>query len=97
MSERLSFRHLQPFSALMQEVYYINERIMTGDIVSSKFALPVVRKAIDEHAELMVKDGASQVRIEPYCAAGGWVGLTYSYVLNGDFTFQGSCVPRRIS
>jgi len=95
VSEALSFRHLDGFNALMSEVYYVNERIMTGDIVSAKFALPQVRKLIAEYKAKMQEDGATSVAVEPYCAAGGWVGLTYSYAF-GDVTFQGSTVPRRL-
>ena len=81
--------------ALFSEVYFVNERIMTGDIVSNKFALPRVQKLIAEYKSTMEADGASLVSIQPYAAAGGWVGLTYSYCLAGE-TFQGSSVPRRL-
>lgn len=91
----MTFRHLAGFNALLSEVYYVNERIMTGDINSAKLALPRVRKLIAEYKTTMEEDGLSAVSIEPYAAAGGWVGLTYSYAF-GDETFQGSHVPRRL-
>ena len=82
-------------ASLFSDVFFVNERIMAGDICSAKTALPRVRKLIEDHSRLIVQAGGKSVRIEPYQAAGGWVGLTYSFVINGK-PCVGSTVPRRV-
>lgn len=81
---------------LLIELYETNERIMTGDICSNKTALPLCRKLCEQYAKQYAKDGCADIRLEPYLAAGGWVGITYSYNPPGESPVVGSQVPRRI-
>jgi hypothetical protein len=92
-----SFRHLDGMVALLSEVYEINERIMTGDICSAKTAIQSERmkKLLHHYHEALHEDGAVKVSLQAYAAAGGWVGITYSYELDG-FEVAGSQVPRRV-
>jgi hypothetical protein len=92
-----SFRHLDGMVALLSEVYEINERIMTGDICSAKSAIASSRmkKLLHHYHEALHEDGAMKVSLQAYAAAGGWVGITYSYEFDG-FEVAGSQVPRRI-
>jgi hypothetical protein len=92
-----SFRHLDGMVALLSEVYEINERIMTGDICSAKTALAStkMKKILHHYHEALHEDGAVKVSLQAYAAAGGWVGITYSYELDG-FEIAGSQVPRRV-
>jgi hypothetical protein len=92
-----SFRHLDGMVALLSEVYEINERIMTGDICSAKSAIASSRmkKLLHHYHEALHEDGAVNVSLQAYAAAGGWVGITYSYELDG-FEVAGSQVPRRV-
>lgn len=93
-----SFQHLDGMLALMSELYEINERIMCGDIVSAKAAIKSTRmdKLLRHYHEALSEDGASAISLDVFVAAGGWVGLTYSYQLSDGFTVTGSCTPRRV-
>jgi len=88
------FKHLRSFTALAEEVWHINDRIITGDYARAKFAIPHVERIIREYSELMTKDGATQISIKPYIAAGDAIGLCWSYNMD-DCQLQGSFVPRR--
>lgn len=92
-----SFRHLDGMVALLSEVYHINERIMTGDICSNKTAIASgrMKKLLHHYHEALHEDGATKISLQAYAAAGGWVGITYSYELADGFTITGSQVPRR--
>jgi hypothetical protein len=92
-----SFRHLDGMVALLSEVYHINERILTGDICSNKTAIVSTRmkKLLNHYHEALSEDGASKISLQAYAAAGGWVGITYSYEIDG-FEVAGSQVPRRV-
>ena len=83
--------------ALLSEVYEVNERIMTGDICSAKSAIAStnMKKMLSHYHEALHEDGATKVSLQAYIAAGGWVGVTYSYELDG-FEVSGSQVPRRV-
>lgn len=93
-----SFRHLDGMTALLSEIYEINERVMCGDLVSAKAAIasPRMPKLIRHYHEALSEDGAQAIYLEPFVAAGGWVGLTYSYTLPDGFTVSGSVTPRRV-
>jgi hypothetical protein len=86
--------HLAGFNALLSEIYYINESIMTGDCVSAKHALPRVRKLLNEYKATMESEGATEVDFDPYVAAGGWIALRFSYKVAGNPYF-GAMTPRR--
>jgi hypothetical protein len=81
---------------LLIELHEVNERIMAGDICSNKTALPRCHKLCGQYAKQYAKDGCADIRLEPYLAAGGWVGITYSYAPPGCEPVSGSSVPRRI-
>jgi hypothetical protein len=91
------FRHLDAMRHLLIEIYEINERIMTGDILGPKSAIAStnVKKMLAHYHEALHEDGATNVSLQAYVAAGGWVGITYSYELDG-FEVAGSQVPRRV-
>ena len=92
-----SFKHLDGMVALLSEIYEINERIMTLDIVSNKAAIASgrMKKLLDHYHEALSEDGATKISLQAYAAAGGWVGITYSYEIDG-FEVAGSQVPRRV-
>ena len=92
-----NFQHLEGMRNLLLEIYEVNERIMTGDIVSAKAAIAStnVKKILTHYHEALHEDGAIKVSLQAYVAAGGWVGITYSYELDG-FEVAGSQVPRRV-
>jgi hypothetical protein len=92
-----AFKHLDGMVALLSEVYEINERIMTGDICSAKSAIASgrMKKLLHHYHEALHEDGAVKVSLQAYAAAGGWVGVTYSYTFDG-FEVAGSQVPRRV-
>ena len=91
------FRHLDGMRNLLAEIYEVNERIMTGDICSAKSAIAStnVKKILSHYHEALHEDGAVKVSLQAYVAAGGWVGIQYSYELDG-FEVAGSQVPRRV-
>ena len=91
------FRHLEGMRNLILEIYEVNERIMTGDICSAKAAIAStnVKKILSHYHEALHEDGAVKVSLQAYVAAGGWVGITYSYELDG-YEVSGSQVPRRV-
>ena len=92
-----NFRHLDGMVALLSEIYEINERVMCGDIVSNKAAIASdrMKKLLNHYHEALSEDGATNISLQVYAAAGGWVGITYSYNLDG-FEVAGSQVPRRV-
>ena len=92
-----NFQHLDGMRALLSEIYEVNERIMTGDICSPKAAIAStnLKKILHHYHEALHEDGATKVSLQAYVAAGGWVGITYSYELDG-FEVAGSQVPRRV-
>jgi hypothetical protein len=92
-----NFQHLEGMRNLLLEIFEVNERIMTGDIVSAKAAIAStnVKKILTHYHEALHEDGAVKVSLQAYVAAGGWVGVQYSYELDG-FEVAGSQVPRRV-
>ena len=92
-----AFQHLDGLVALLSEIYEINERILTLDICSAKTAIASTRmkKLLNHYHEALHEDGAVKVSLQAYVAAGGWVGITYSYEVDG-FEIAGSQVPRRV-
>ena len=92
-----NFQHLEGMRNLLTEIYEVNERIMTGDICSAKTAIQSdrMKKLLHHYHEALSEDGAVKVSLQAYAAAGGWVGITYSYELDG-FEVAGSQVPRRV-
>jgi hypothetical protein len=92
-----NFKHLEGMRNLILEIYEVNERIMTGDICSAKSAIAStnVKKIMSHYHEALHEDGATNVSLQAYAAAGGWVGIQYSYELDG-FEVAGSQVPRRV-
>jgi len=91
------FRHLEGMRNLLIEIFEVNERIMTGDIISAKAAIAStnLKKILNHYHEALHEDGAVKVSLQAYVAAGGWVGIQYSYELDG-FEVAGSQVPRRV-
>jgi hypothetical protein len=92
-----SFQHLDGMVGLLSELYHLNSRIECGDIVSAKAAIASgrMKKLLHHYHEALHEDGATKVSLQAYAAAGGWVGITYSYELDG-FEVAGSQVPRRV-
>ena len=91
------FTHLDGLRGLFVELHEVNDRILTGDIVSAKAALKTreMKRILTHYAEALSEDGATAVFLDPFVAAGGWVGITYSYDLGG-VVVSGSATPRRI-
>jgi len=92
-----NFQHLEGMRNLLIEIYEVNERIMTGDIISAKAAIAStnVKKILTHYHEALHEDGAVKVSLQAYVAAGGWVGIQYSMEIDG-FEIAGSQVPRRV-
>jgi len=92
-----SFKHLDGMLGLLSELYEINCRVECGDICSAKTAIQSKRmeKLLNHYHEALSEDGASKISLQAYAAAGGWVGITYSYEVDG-FEVSGSQVPRRV-
>jgi hypothetical protein len=69
-----------------------------------------VKKILNHYHEALHEDGAVKVSLQAYVAAGGWVGIQYSYELAAaggwvgiqysyeldGFKVAGSQVPRRV-
>lgn len=97
-----AFKHLDGMAALLSELYHLNSRIECGDIVSAKAAIKSQRmtKLLRHYHEALSEDGASSISLDVFVAAGGWVGITYSYTIQEgfqpDFVISGSQVPRRV-
>jgi len=85
--------------ALIANLQDVNTAIDTGDLASPKAALKSkwVADLLDYARTDLRREGATDIALDLFIAAGGWVGLTYSYAFPDGFTFQGSVVPRRHS
>ena len=68
---------------LVYEFYGFNSRILAGDIISAKAALPLAAKVCRDYSRDLSKCGALGVEISPFVSAGGFVGVLYSYRFNG--------------
>ena len=92
-----SFKHCDSMRHLIEEIFEVNERVMCGDIVSAKAAIAStnMKKILAHYHEALHEDGATKVSLQAYIAAGGWVGIMYSFELDGC-QFEGSQVPRRV-
>ena len=92
-----TFKHLDGMVGLLSEIYEVNCRVECGDLLSAKAAIASIRmkKLLHHYHEALHEDGAVKVSLQPYVAAGGWVGITYSYEVDG-FEVAGSQVPRRV-
>jgi hypothetical protein len=85
--------------ALFSELYEINCRVECGDIASAKAAIASTRmkKLLAHYEEALWEDGVEPLKLEAFVAAGGWVGLIYSYRYPADgFTVTNSVTPRRV-
>jgi hypothetical protein len=93
-----NFQHLDGLRHLLEDLFEINERIECGDIISAKAAIKSKRmeKLLNHYHEALHEDGAVKVSLQAYAAAGGWVGITYSYQLSDGVEIAGSQVPRRV-
>ena len=90
------FRHVQIVRDLFDEVYFLNAAIEAGDIVSPKAALPRARKAVDYARAALKGDGLVPQYLEAYVAAGGWIGISYSYAFPDGVIAQGTTCPRPV-
>ena len=93
----MSIQHPDGLIALFRELYEVNCRVECGDIASAKAAIASTRmkKLLAHYEEALWEDGVEPLKLEAYVAAGGWVGLTYSYTLPDGFKVEGSVTPRR--
>ena len=75
----------------------INARIESGDYRDAKSVIQSKRlkDMLDDYTVKMTGAGASDVTLEPYAAAGGWLGLRKSYRHDG-FQINDSAVYRII-
>lgn len=85
--------HLSIVRQLLVEAGEINGRIESGDICSAKTGLPVARKLCDRYSKILRAEKCDDVKIEPFVAYGGLIGITYGYVA-GDEPVVGSVVVR---
>jgi hypothetical protein len=95
----VSIQHPDGLVALFSELYEINCRVECGDIVSAKAAIASgrMKKLLAHYEEALWEDGVEPLKLEAFVAAGGWVGLIYSYRYPADgFTVTNSVTPRRI-
>ena len=95
----MSIQHPDGLVALFSELYEINCRVECGDIASAKAAIASTRmkKLLTHYEEALWEDGVEPLKLEAYVAAGGWVGLIYSYRYPADgFTVTNSVTPRRV-
>jgi len=75
------------------EFVCLNYRVLAGDIISPKAGLPLAKSICKGYEKDLKAAGATDVNLSPYVAAGGWVGLMYSYRFNNRFQ-SFSVVPR---
>jgi hypothetical protein len=87
--------HLHIVRQLLIESGEINERIHAGDICSAKTGLVPARKICDRYKKILIAEKCEDVKIEPFIAYGGWIGITYGYVA-GDDPVGGSVVIRSL-
>jgi len=80
---------------LLQEIYFVNERIMTGDIYNARYAFPILHNPVKKCRKALEAAGASNILLDPFEAGGGWIGLVYSYNYDGH-NVTGSQTPRRL-
>lgn len=74
------FTHHAIVQALIWELGFLNDRVITGDYFSAKHAIPHAKRHCDSYASMCREDGLHDVSFMPYVAAGGLVGVQMSYV-----------------
>lgn len=86
-------------NALMYDLYYLNDRVMQGDIVSAEKALPKANKLCQQAKQDLEASGeAFDVFLQAYAAHGGFIGVLVCYAETKDAItrIQYSQVPRRL-
>lgn len=88
--------HIFITRSMIEELFYINEAITNGDIVSPKAALPRVEKLVGRYRSFYGKVGCMNISLMPYIASGGFIGISFSFSLSkwGE-PIKGNIVPRR--
>ena len=75
-----TFTHHAIVKALIWELGFLNDRVICGDYLSAKHALPHAKRHCDSYASMCKEDGLYDVSFQPYVAAAGLVGVQMSYV-----------------
>jgi len=83
------------FHDLLSEIYYLNERIMCGDIIHANYALPKANRLVAQYKRVLISEGAKNLWMEASIMSGGFIGVSYSYVYDGH-EIKGSQTPHRI-
>ena len=91
------FRDVDAVRDMLVDLYGLNAAITTGDIVSAKAALPAAEKLASKCRKALQADGLDVQYLQAFVAAGGFVGVAYSYAFPCGTTAQGNTVPRPIS
>lgn len=86
--------HLSIMRQLLIESGEINKRIHAGDICSAKTGLIPARKLCEHYTKILVAEKCELVKIDPFIAYGGWIGITHGYTYEGE-TFEGSTIVNR--
>ena len=94
MNKTLPPAQMHVLNSISLHVYYINERIMTGDYYSAGQALPIAQKSLPAFVKELKQAGALDVWLNAFVAGGGFLGVSYQFQFAGE-EFRGSMIPRR--
>jgi len=86
--------HLHLLNDLFQEIYFLNERINSGDYAKAELAMPKAEKLVKACSNDLKEQAATGVWLQAYVATGGMLGVQYVFK-SGDIEIKGSVIPRR--
>lgn len=90
------FRDVDAVRDMLVDLHGLNAAITTGDIVSAKAAMPAAEKLVSRCRKALQGEGLDVQYLQAFVAAGGFVGVAYSYSFPCGTTAQGNTVPRPI-
>jgi len=90
------FRDVVAVRDMLVDLHALNAAVITGDITNAKAAMPAATKVVEACRKALTKEGLTVNYLEPFVAAGGFVGVAYSYSFSCGTTAQGNTVPRPI-
>jgi len=90
------FRDVDAVRDMLVDLYDLNAAITSGDIVSAKAALPAAEKLVSRCRQALKAADLDVEYLQAFVAAGGFVGVAYSYSFPCGTNAQGNTVPRPV-
>jgi hypothetical protein len=81
--------------SLIDEIYYLNDRIICGDVSSPKHALIKAKTIVSNHRSFFEMSNAKDVFLDVSISSDGLITLSYSFISPEGQQYLGNNTPRR--